>query len=75
MPVCTFKEASQLLGYKSRSTLYKLKKDGWLDDYLVNVYGIDHLDMKPRGKQKLDEYIMSIIQWRPSNPIREMGKY
>ena len=74
-PVCTFKEASNLLGYRSRSTLYKLKKDGWLDDYIINFAGKDHLDLKPKGKQTLAEYINSIIQWRPSNGIRTQTRF
>ena len=35
--LCTFSEASKLLGYKSRSTLYQLKEKGLLDDYLENI--------------------------------------
>ena len=74
-PVCTFAEAAKILGCKSRSTLYKLKKDGWLDDYLVKFAGRDHLNLKPRGKPKLATYVMSIIQWRPNNPIRDQKNY
>ena len=48
-PICTFAEASKLLNYKSRSTLYRLKRDGWLSDYIINYAGKDHLDMKPKG--------------------------
>ena len=65
-PICTFAEASKLLNYKSRSTLYRLKKDGWLSDYIINYAGKDHLDMKHRGKPKLGDYSKSIIQWTPS---------
>ena len=72
-PICTFAEAAKILGYKSRSTLYRLKRDGWLDDYLVNVNGKDMLKLHPRGKKKLSDHIMGIIQWRPSNPIREQN--
>ena len=62
-----------IIGYKSRSTLYRLKRDGWLDDYLINVNGKDMLKLHPRGKQKLSDRIMGIIQWRPRNPIREQN--
>ena len=72
-PICTFAEADMILGYKSRSTLYRLKRDGWLDDYLVKVNGKDMLKFQPRGKQKLSDHIMGIIQWWPSNPIREQN--
>ena len=54
-PICTFAEASKLLNYRSRSTLYRLKRDGWLSDYIINYAGKDHLDMKPKGKLKLGD--------------------
>ena len=68
--ICTFAEAAKVLGYKSRSTLYKLKSDGWLDDYIIRYAGRDHLQLKPKGKPSLATHIMGVIQWRPSNPIR-----
>ena len=71
MTICTFAETAKILGYKSRSTLYKLKKDGWLDDYLVKFAGRDHLYLKP----KLATHIMEIIQWRPNNHIRDQKNY
>ena len=55
------------------STLYRLKSDRWLDDYLINVNGKDMLKWHLRGKQKLSDHIMEIIQWLPSNPIREQN--
>ena len=67
-----FSEAAKLMGYKSRSQLYKMKRDGWLNDYIVEIAGKNYLDLQPRGKASLDNHIMGIIQWRPSNPIREL---
>ena len=52
MSIATFAEASEILGYRSPSTLYKLKKEGQLDDYLVEIQGRAHLVMKPVGKPK-----------------------
>ena len=72
MPLATFSEAAKLMGYKSRSQLYKLKRDGWLNDYIVEIAGKNYLDLQPRGRASLDNHIMGIIQWRPSNPIREL---
>ena len=72
MPLATFSEAAKLMGYKSRSQLYKMKRDGWLNDYIVEIAGKNYLDLQPRGKASLDNHIMGIIQWRPSNPIREL---
>ena len=51
MSIATFAEASQMLGYSSPSTLYKLRKEGQLEDYLVEIQGRWHLVMKPVGKQ------------------------
>ena len=72
MPLATFSEAAKLMGYESRSQLYKLKRDGCLNDYIVEIAGKNYLDLQPRGKVSLDNHIMGIIQWRPSNPIREL---
>ena len=57
MTIATFAEASELLGYRSLSTLYKLRKEGHLDDYLIEIQGRWHLVMKPVGKPKLTEYL------------------
>ena len=62
------------MGYKSRSQLYKMKRDGWLNDYIVEIAGKNYLDLQLRGKASLDNHIMGIIQWRPSNPNRKFSK-
>tara|TARA_Y100001968_G_scaffold194028_1_gene177962 strand:- start:39 stop:254 length:216 start_codon:yes stop_codon:yes gene_type:complete len=67
MSIVTFTEASQLLVYRSRSTLYALKKNGLLDDYLVNIQGRDHLYLKPSGKPRLEDYVPMVVQWRQGN--------
>mgnify|MGYP001480709396 FL=1 len=67
MAIATFTEASQILGYRSRSTLYHLKKSGLLDDYLVNIQGRDHLYLKPSGKPRLEDYVPMVVQWRQGN--------
>ena len=64
MSIATFAEASEILGYCSLSTLYKLKKEGQLDDYLVEIQGRSHLVMKPVGKPKLKDYLGTILQWK-----------
>tara|TARA_B100000965_G_C19486124_1_gene710842 strand:+ start:295 stop:489 length:195 start_codon:yes stop_codon:yes gene_type:complete len=38
-----------------------------LDDYLVHCAGKDYLDLNPAGKQKLLDYIPTIVQWRMGN--------
>ena len=64
MAIATFLEASELLGYKSPSTLYKLRKEGQLDDYVVDIQGRAHLFLKPAGKPKSKDYLGSILRWR-----------
>ena len=64
MAIATFLEASELMGYKSPSTLYKLRKEGQLDDYVVDIQGRAHLVLKPAGKPKLKDYLGSILRWR-----------
>ena len=53
--------AARHLGYKSRSQLYKLIDDGWLDDHL-------HINT-PSGQRLLDvdglrEKLQGLCQWR-----------
>ena len=62
-----------ILGYSSRSILYKVRKDGWLKSYEVSIEGKRYLDLHPRNHQPLDQYLKGILQWRPSNPIRKMN--
>ena len=37
MPYCTYSETARILGYPCPSTLYKVKKDGWLKHYEVCI--------------------------------------
>ena len=37
MPFCTYSETARILGYSSRSTLYKVRRDGWLKHYEVSI--------------------------------------
>ena len=69
MTIATFVEASEMLGYRSPSTLYKLRKEGQLRDYLVMIGGRAHLVMKPPGKPKLKDYLGTILQWKSNGVI------
>ena len=73
MPYCTYSETARILGYSSRSTLYKVKNDGWLKHYEVSIDGRNYLDLHPRGHSPLDQHLKGILQWRRSNPIRKMN--
>ena len=59
--LCTFSEASKLLGYKSRSTLYQLKEKGLLDDYLENIEGKTYLNMRKKKGKTLAKHIRSNV--------------
>ena len=69
MAIATFSETAKLMGYKSRSTLYKLKKDGLLEDYLIEVQGRSCLLLTPYGLPKLKDYLGSILQWKINGVI------
>ena len=61
MKLTSISGAARYLGYKSRSQLYKLIDDGWLDDHL-------HINM-PSGQRLLDvdglqEKLQGLCQWR-----------
>ena len=45
MPYCTYSETARILAYHRRSTLYKVRKDGWLKNYEVNIDGKRYLDI------------------------------
>ena len=69
MSIATFAEASEILGYRSPSTLYKLRKEGQLDNYLLEIQGRTHLVMKPAAKAKSKDYLGSILQWKINGVI------
>ena len=61
MKLMSISGAARHLGYKSRSQLYKLIDDGWLDAHL-------HINM-PSGQRLLDvdglrEKLQGLCQWR-----------
>ena len=61
MRLMSISGAARHLGYKSRSQLYKLMNDGWLDDHV-------YVQM-PSGQRLLDvdglkEKLQRVCQWR-----------
>ena len=61
MRLMSISGAARHLGYKSRSQLYKLMTEGWLDEHV-------HVQM-PSGQRLLDvdglkEKLKSVCQWR-----------
>ena len=60
--LCSITDASELLGYRSRAQLYRMKEDHWLDDYIQMIDGKTYFHMEgPRGKPSLARHIIGII--------------
>ena len=69
MAIATFSETARLMGDKTRSVLYRLKRDGYLNDYLIRGGGKDQLLLAPNGQPKLNDYLASILQWKVNGVI------
>ena len=69
MQLCSIGEAAKQLGYKSRSQIYRMISDGWLNDYLQESNGRKYLELEPRGKRPLKEHMAGISQWRPNGVL------
>ncbi|MFN9914135.1 MAG: hypothetical protein ACK53L_16210, partial [Pirellulaceae bacterium] len=63
MSPVTFGDAAAHLGHKSRSTLYRLKRDGFLSDYLRpgGKGGAQLLELTPAGLPTLRDYCQGIL--------------
>jgi hypothetical protein len=63
-------EAALHLGYKSRTTLQRLLRDGLLEQYKAPRVGRELLlNTNPPGLPSLRERIQSLTQVRPSSPL------
>lgn len=71
MPAVTFGDAAAHLGHKSRSTLYRLKRDGFLADYLRpgGKGGAQLLELMPEGLPTLREHCRGILLARADSPL------
>ena len=70
MPAVTLSEAAQALGFKSRSTLYRLRDAGDLADYLrppSSPGGAQLLELEPRGLPPLREAVARLIRPQANN--------
>jgi hypothetical protein len=73
MPAVTLSEASKVLGFKSRSTLYRLRDAGELTDYLrppASPGGAQLLELTPRGLPPLAEHVNRCIRPQANNESR-----
>jgi hypothetical protein len=70
MPAVTFSEAARALGFRSRSTLFRLKEAGELADYLrppSSTGGAQLLELEPRGLPPLREAVARLIRPQVNN--------
>jgi len=69
MAAVSFSEAAQLLGHRSRSSLYRLKADGRLSDYLRpgGKGGALLLETHPDGRRPLTEWVPGVLG--PQSPV------
>ena len=69
MPAVTLADAARVLGFKSRSTLYRLKDAGQLDQYLRpdGPSGRQLLELEPRGLPPLREAVARLIRPQINN--------
>jgi hypothetical protein len=70
MPAVTLSEAAQALGFKSRSTLYRLRDAGDLADYLrppSSPGGAQLLELTPPGRPPLAEHVNRLIRPQANN--------
>jgi len=73
MPAVTLSEAAQALGFKSRSTLYRLRDAGDLEPYLrppSSPGGAQLLELTPRGLPPLAEHVTRLIRPQVNNQER-----
>jgi hypothetical protein len=69
--MCNLTEASLHLGYRTRSTLQRLVRDGQLAAYRVPGSGREILlNTNPPGRPSLRETVEALTQFRPNSPLR-----
>ena len=63
--LCNLREASQLLGYSSRTTLIRLIQSGALSEYTQIIDGRTFLDMRRKGNRPtLARKVRSLIGYK-----------
>jgi hypothetical protein len=73
MPVVSFSEAAKALGFKSRSSLYRLRDEGSLSGYLrepESTGGAQRLELEPLGLPSLREHVNRQIRAQANNAER-----
>ena len=63
--LCTIKQASTFLGYRSTSKMYRLLYSRMLDNYVERIEGETYLDMGGKGrKPTLAGHDMTLVNWQ-----------
>jgi len=73
MPAVNLSEAAAALGFKSRSSLYRLRDAGELAAYLrppVSTGGAQRLELEPPGLPPLREHVARLIRLQRNNEAR-----
>ena len=73
MPAVTFSEAARVMGFRSRSTLFRLKDSGDLSDYIrppSSTGGAALLELTPPGRPPLAEHVNRCIRPQSNNHER-----
>lgn len=70
MAVVSFADAAAHLGHKSRSTLYRLKREGQLVDYLRpgGKGGADQLELAPPDLPTLRQHLRTVLRLQHNSP-------
>ena len=73
--VVTFGDAAAHLGHKSRSTLYRMKRDGRLNDYLRpgGRGGAERIELEPEGLPALRDWVRGVLQEGTDSPTRTLA--
>jgi len=76
MATVTFSEAAAMVGWKSRSTLYRLAGDGRLDPYIVEENGKRVLELEPDGRPHLRDWLAGVVRPQIDSPtLRVPGQH
>lgn len=78
MPAVTFSKAAKLLGFKSRSTLYRLHREGRLANYVLppeSTGGAERLELAPSGIPPLREHVARCVRPQLNNGERRNGNH
>jgi hypothetical protein len=71
----TLSEAALMMGWRSRSTLYRLRKLGSLDHYLAPGPGsAEVLLLEPQGRPPLREYLASVVRLQHGSPLERLQR-